>query len=273
MVVKKMSRKTPITITELAAMKTRQEPISCLTVYDYSFASILENAGVEVLLVGDSLGMVIQGHGTTLPVSVEEVIYHTRCVAQGAKTSLIIADMPFGSFQKSSQDAFENAARLLGEGGAHMVKIEGGAVMTETVEFLVARGIPVCGHLGLTPQSVNQLGGFRVQGRLDSTAEELRRDARSLAEAGASLLILEAIPQELGKEITENVSVPTLGIGAGPDTDGQVLVLYDLLGLYPKKSPKFSKNFLEGAGSVQGAIEAFVQAVRAREFPGPEHCL
>ena len=267
-----MERKKPITITELARMKKSAEPISCLTVYDYSFASMMDAAGVEVLLVGDSLGMVIQGNSTTLPVTVDDVIYHTRCVAKGAPSALIMADMPFGSFQKSPEDAFENASRLLGEGGAHMVKIEGGSLMAETVEFLVARGIPVCGHIGLTPQSVNQLGGFKAQGRDADEARALQQDAIHLCEAGASLLILEAMPRELGRSITESVSAPTLGIGAGPDTDGQVLVLYDALGLYPRKSPKFSKNFLDGSVSASQAIKNFVSAVRNREFPAPEHC-
>ena len=252
-------------------MKDRGEPISCLTVYDYSFAHILEQAGVDILLVGDSLGMVIQGHETTLPVSMADVLYHTQCVSRGCNDALVIADMPFGSYQGSPQSAFENAARLVGEGGAHMVKIEGGTAMAETVTFLVDRGIPVCGHIGLTPQSVNQLGGFRVQGREESAAEALRRDARNLAEAGASLLIIEAIPAQLAKSITDSVSIPTVGIGAGPDTDGQVLVLYDVLGLFPRKRPKFSKDFLEGKGAVLEAVKGFVENVRARRFPGPEH--
>ena len=266
-----MTTRSPVTVAQLSAMKRRGERISCLTVYDYSFAHILEQAGVDILLVGDSLGMVIQGHETTLPVSMGDVVYHTQCVSRGCNDALVIADMPFGSYQGSPQSAFENAVRLVGEGGAHMVKIEGGTAMAETVTFLVDRGIPVCGHIGLTPQSVNQLGGFRVQGREESAAEALRRDARNLAEAGASLLIIEAIPAQLAKSITDSVSIPTVGIGAGPDTDGQVLVLYDVLGLFPRKSPKFSKDFLEGKGSVLEAVKVFVEDVRARRFPGPEH--
>ena len=266
-----MTTRSPVTVAQLSAMKRRGERISCLTVYDYSFAHILEQAGVDILLVGDSLGMVIQGHETTLPVSMADVLYHTQCVSRGCNDALVIADMPFGSYQGSPQSAFENAVRLVGEGGAHMVKIEGGTAMAETVTFLVDRGIPVCGHIGLTPQSVNQLGGFRVQGREESAAEALRRDARNLAEAGASLLIIEAIPAQLAKSITDSVSIPTVGIGAGPDTDGQVLVLYDVLGLFPRKSPKFSKDFLEGKGSVLEAVKAFVDDVRARRFPGPQH--
>ena len=266
-----MTTRSPVTVTQLSAMKDRGERISCLTVYDYSFAHILEQAGVDILLVGDSLGMVIQGHETTLPVSMADVLYHTQCVSRGCNDALVIADMPFGSYQGSPQSAFENAVRLVGEGGAHMVKIEGGTAMAETVTFLVDRGIPVCGHIGLTPQSVNQLGGFRVQGREEPAAEALRRDARNLAEAGASLLIIEAIPAQLAKSITDSVSIPTVGIGAGPDTDGQVLVLYDVLGLFPRKSPKFSKDFLEGKGSVLEAVKGFVEDVRARRFPGPEH--
>tara|TARA_Y100001960_G_scaffold326317_1_gene410344 strand:+ start:285 stop:1091 length:807 start_codon:yes stop_codon:yes gene_type:complete len=266
-----MARNSSITVAEISAMKNRGERISCLTVYDYSFAEILDKAGVEILLVGDSLGMVIQGHATTLPTTMNDVVYHTQCVSRGCRNALLIADMPFGSFQGSPQTAFENAVRLMGEGGAHMVKIEGGAVMNETVAFLSERGIPVCGHLGLTPQSVNQFGGFRVQGRQPSAAEELWRDAQSLDEAGVSLLVLEAMPSNLAKEITGSISTPTIGIGAGPHTDGQVLVLYDVLGIYPKKSPKFSKDFLEGKGSVAEAIMAFVGDVRAGRFPGPEH--
>ena len=266
-----MTTRSPVTVTQLSAMKDRGERISCLTVYDYSFAHILEQAGVDILLVGDSLGMVIQGHETTLPVSMADVLYHTQCVSRGCNDALVIADMPFGSYQGSPQSAFENAVRLVGEGGAHMVKIEGGTAMAETVTFLVDRGIPVCGHIGLTPQSVNQLGGFRVQGREEPAAEALRRDARNLAEAGASLLIIEAIPAQLAKSITDSVSIPTVGIGAGPDTDGQVLVLYDVLGLFPRKSPKFSKDFLEGKGSVLEAVKVFVEDVRARRFPGPQH--
>ena len=252
-------------------MKSRGERISMLTVYDYSFAHILDEAGVEILLVGDSLGMVIQGHPTTLPVRLDDVVYHTQCVSRGCKNALVIADMPFGSFQGSPQSAFDSAARLMGEGNAQMVKIEGGAVMVETVAFLVDRGIPVCGHLGLTPQSVNQFGGFRVQGREEWVAEQLRKDARILRDAGASVLILEAVPSGLARDITRSVDVPIVGIGAGPDTDGQILVLYDLLGIYPKKSPKFSKNYLEGTGSVAGAVSAFVEDVRSGQFPGPEH--
>tara|TARA_E500000331_G_scaffold162299_1_gene157299 strand:+ start:656 stop:1462 length:807 start_codon:yes stop_codon:yes gene_type:complete len=266
-----MTTRSSVTVAQLSAMKDRGERISCLTVYDYSFAHILEQAGVDILLVGDSLGMVIQGHETTLPVSMADVLYHTQCVSRGCNDALVVADMPFGSYQGSPQSAFENAVRLVGEGGAHMVKIEGGTAMAETVTFLVDRGIPVCGHIGLTPQSVNQLGGFRVQGREESAAEALRRDARNLAEAGASLLIIEAIPAQLAKSITDSVSIPTVGIGAGPDTDGQVLVLYDVLGLFPRKSPKFSKDFLEGKGSVLEAVKVFVEDVRARRFPGPEH--
>jgi len=266
-----MAGKSPITTTELSVMKVRGERISCLTVYDYSFAHILDRAGVEILLVGDSLGMVVQGHPTTLPVSLEDVVYHTQCVSRGCENALVIADMPFGSFQGSPQSAFDSAARLMSEGKAQMVKIEGGAVMATTVAFLVDRGIPVCGHLGLTPQSVNQLGGFRVQGRQASAAEQLRQDAQSLQDAGASVLVLEAVPSGLAREITQSIKIPTIGIGAGPDTDGQVLVLYDLLGIYPQKSPKFSKNFLDGAGSVSGAVKTFVEDVRSGQFPGPEH--
>ena len=246
-------------------MKARSERICCLTVYDYSFARLLDRAGVEILLVGDSLGMVIQGHPNTLPVGLDDAVYHTRCVARGCENALLIADMPFGSFQGSPQSAFDSAARLMGEGQAHMVKIEGGVVMAETVAFLVDRGVPVCGHLGLTPQSVNQLGGFRVQGRQESAADQLRQDAQSLQEAGASVLVLEAVPSGLAKEITQNLTIP--GIGAGPDTDGQVLVLYDLLEyLSPKKSEIQQELFRQHAGSVSGAVQAFIEDVRSGQF-------
>ena len=252
-------------------MKTRGERICCLTVYDYSFAHMLDRAGVEILLVGDSLGMVIQGHPTTLPVSVDDAVYHTQCVARGCENALLIADMPFGSFQGEPQSAFDSAARLMGEGQAHMVKIEGGAVMAETVAFLVDRGVPVCGHLGLTPQSVNQLGGFRVQGRQESVADQHRHDAQSLQDAGASVLVLEAVPSGLAKEITQSLTIPTIGIGAGPGCDGQVLVNQDMLGLGNGFNPKFLKRYADLRGEVLEAVSRYAEDVRAGDYPGEEH--
>jgi 3-methyl-2-oxobutanoate hydroxymethyltransferase len=252
-------------------MKQAGEKITCLTAYDYSFAHLLDSAGIDTIIVGDSVGMVCQGHETTLPVTLSDMVYHTRCVASGCQRTLIVADMPFLSYEVSPEQTFTNAGRLMKEGCAHVVKIEGGRTMAGTVQFLTERGIPVCGHLGLTPQSVHQLGGFRVQGRDNAAAERLRNDAHDLQEAGASILVLEAIPSELAKDVSAELTIPTIGIGAGPDCDGQVLVLQDMLGIYPRRSPKFSKNFMEGNGSIQAAVEAFIAAVREREFPGPEH--
>jgi 3-methyl-2-oxobutanoate hydroxymethyltransferase len=252
-------------------MKQAGEKITCLTAYDYSFAHLLDSAGIDTIIVGDSVGMVCQGHETTLPVTLSDMVYHTRCVASGCQRTLIVADMPFLSYEVSPEQTFTNAGHLMKEGCAHVVKIEGGRTMAETVRFLTERGIPVCGHLGLTPQSVHQLGGFRVQGRDKAAAERLRNDAHALQEAGASILVLEAIPSELAKDVSAELTIPTIGIGAGPDCDGQVLVLQDMLGIYPRRSPKFSKNFMEGNGSIQAAVEAFIVAVREREFPGPEH--
>ncbi len=261
----------PVTITTLETMKRAGEKITCLTAYDYSFAHLLDSAGIDMIIVGDSVGMVCQGHETTLPVTLDDMVYHTRCVASGCQRTLIVADMPFLSYEVSPEHTFTNAGRLMKEGCAHVVKIEGGRAMAETVRFLTERGIPVCGHLGLTPQSVHQLGGFRVQGRDKAAAERLLNDAHALQEAGASILVLEAIPSELAKDVSAELTIPTIGIGAGPDCDGQVLVLQDMLGIYPRRSPKFSKNFMEGNGSIQAAVKAFIAAVREQEFPGPEH--
>jgi len=241
-----------------------------LTCYDASFAAISDEAGVDMLLIGDSLGMVIQGHDTTLPVTMGEAEYHVRCVARGARRALIIADMPFGSFQQSSEVAFHNAARLMAA-GAQMVKMEGGAVMAKTTAFLVERGIPVCAHIGLTPQSVHALGGYRVQGKDDDAAQRLISDARALEAAGASIVLMEAMPAAVAKRVAQSLTVPTIGIGAGPDVSGQVLVNYDMLDIYPGRKARFVKNFLEGAPSVKAAIEAYVKAVKEKTFPGPEH--
>jgi len=261
----------PVTIATLKGMKHAGEKIACLTAYDYSFAALLERAGLDLVMVGDSLGMTMQGHDSTLPVSVAEMIYHTACVARGVKRALLVGDMPFMSYQKNPEQALANAGRLMRRGGAQVVKLEGGAPMAGTVRFLVERGVPVCGHLGLTPQSVHQLGGYRVQGREAADAERIRSDARALEAAGASLLVLEAVPAALAKTITQELSIPTIGIGAGPDCDGQILVLQDMLGIYPRPSPKFSKNFMEGAASIEDAVKNYVAAVKGRAFPGPEH--
>ncbi|OGI43083.1 MAG: 3-methyl-2-oxobutanoate hydroxymethyltransferase [Candidatus Muproteobacteria bacterium RBG_16_65_31] len=259
-----------VTLATLRELKRAGEKIACLTAYDYSFAALLERAGVDLIMVGDSLGMVVQGHDTTLPVSLAEMVYHSRCVARGVQRALLVADMPFMSYQASPEQALASAGRLMRRGGAQVVKLEGGAPMVETVRFLVARGVPVCAHLGLTPQSVHKLGGYRVQGRDTDDAERIRRDARALEEAGAGLLVLEAVPAALARTITRELSIPTIGIGAGPDCDGQILVLHDMLGIYPKP-PKFSKNFMDGAASIEDAVKNYVAAVKSRAFPGPEH--
>ena len=237
-----------------------------LTCYDASFAALCDQAGVELLLVGDSLGMVVQGHDSTLPVTMDDMEYHVRMVARGSQKALIVADLPFGSYQISPQSAFANAARLM-TAGAQMVKLEGGEVMAETVRFLVERGIPVCGHIGLIPQSVHQLGGYRVQ----RDADRLLHDARAIEQAGAALLVLEAIPAAIGKEVTQALAIPTIGIGAGRDCSGQVLVLHDMLDIYPGRKARFVKNFLAGASGVQDAIKRYVEAVKSGAFPAPEH--
>jgi 3-methyl-2-oxobutanoate hydroxymethyltransferase len=258
-----------ISLSLLKAMHERGEKIAALTGYDASFARVLDAAGVDIVLVGDSLGMVIQGHASTLPVKLAEMAYHTRCVAAGTTRAFIVADLPFGSYQATPAHAFSAAARLMAA-GAHMVKLEGGAVMADTVAFLTARGIPVCAHLGLLPQSVNQLGGYRVQGRDDAAATQMLADARALQNAGAGLLVLESIPATLAAAITAALAIPTIGIGAGGDCSGQVLVLYDALGLYPKP-PRFAKNFLRDAGSIEAAVRSYVEAVKSGAFPGAEH--
>ena len=261
----------PVTVATIKAMKQAREKITCLTAYDYSFASLLDRAGVDLVMVGDSLGMVMQGHDTTLPVTVADMVYHIQCVARGLSRALLIGDMPFMSYQISPEQAMENAGLLMGRGGAHMVKLEGGAVMVETVRFLVERGVPVCAHLGLTPQSVHKFGGYRVQGREEVTAYHIREDARLMEAAGASLVVLEAVPAALATTITAELTIPTIGIGAGVDCDGQVLVLQDMLGLYPRSSPKFSKNFMQGCDSIEMAVRSYVEAVRNGTFPGVEH--
>ena len=259
-----------ITLTTLQKMAEEGSRIAMLTCYDASFAAVLEAAGVDSLLIGDSLGNVLQGHESTLPVTQRDMVYHTQCVARGAKRAFIIGDMPFSTFQVSPQEAFRNAAELMAA-GAHMVKIEGGRPMLDTIEFLTDRGIPVCGHLGLTPQSVHALGGYRVQGRGEDEGQQLLKDAKQLEQAGAGMIVLEAIPAALAGAVTEALKIPTIGIGAGVDCSGQVLVLHDMLDVYPGKKAKFVKNYMRTAGSIQGAVELYVKEVKARTFPGPEH--
>jgi 3-methyl-2-oxobutanoate hydroxymethyltransferase len=257
-------------LSTLRAHYASGEKIAALTCYDASFAALLENNGVEILLVGDSLGMVLQGAESTLAVTLEAMIYHTASVVKGAKSALVMADMPFATSQISPQNTFANAAKLMAA-GAQMVKLEGGIVMQETISFLVQRGIPVCAHLGLTPQSVNQLGGYRVQGKSENDAELLIREAKSVADAGAAMLVLEAIPAELASEITQQIAIPTIGIGAGADCSGQVLVLHDMLGIYPGKKARFVKDFMQGENSIADAIARYVREVKAGRFPTQEH--
>lgn len=259
----------PVTVNTLREMKQAGKKITCLTAYDYSFANLLDRCGVDAVMVGDSLGMTIQGHASTLPVTIDDMAYHCACVARGVTHASIIADLPFGSYQAGPEQAFASAAKLM-QAGAHVVKLEGGAPMIGTVQFLVQRGIPVCAHLGLTPQSVHQLGGYRVQARAAEAAQRLREDAKQLDAAGASLMVLEAVPAALAKTVSAEVSLVTIGIGAGVDTDGQVLVLQDMLGIYPHPSPKFSKNFMQGAESIEAGIKNYIEAVRSKHFPAPE---
>jgi 3-methyl-2-oxobutanoate hydroxymethyltransferase len=260
-----------ISTSTLNKLVTEGHKLTMVTAYDASFAALLDEAGVEIALVGDSLGMVVQGHDSTLPVNMDAAVYHTECVARGAKRVLVLGDLPFGSYQESPQKAYANAARLMAA-GAQMVKIEGGAVMAETTRFIVERGIPVCGHIGLTPQSMHALGGFKVQGKSADAAQVLIHDARALQEAGACMLVIELVPAQVGQEITDALSIPTIGIGAGAACSGQILNLYDMLGIYPGKPMRFVKNFMQGASSVQDALTRFVSEVKSGAFPGPEHC-
>jgi len=258
-----------LSLTSLRKMKAAQEKIAVLTAYDASFSHALEQSGIDVILVGDSLGMVIQGQESTVPVTVDDMVYHTANVVRGSETAFIIADMPFMSYANADQ-AISNAARLMAEGGAQMIKLEGGKVIADTVQQLSARGIPVCAHLGLLPQSVHRLGGYIVQGREAAAADELVADAISLQQAGADMLVLECVPAELAARVTSELSIPVIGIGAGKDCDGQVLVLYDMLGLTPGRRPRFSHDFLADTGAIQAAISKYVQAVKSGTFPSPE---
>ena len=258
------------TISTLNRMKSEGEKIAVITSYDASFTRQVEQAGMDVILVGDSLGMVVQGHESTLPVTVADMVYHTANVMRVSERCMVIADMPFMSHGTPGQ-ALDTAGRLMKEGGAHMVKIEGGAPQIETVKHLTDRAVPVCGHLGLTPQSIHQLGAYRVQGRDEHNAERILQDAVALQEAGVQLLVLECVPALLAEEVTRAVDIPTIGIGAGVETDGQVLVLYDMLGITRDATPTFVKNFLADTGNISAALSAYVKAVKEKSFPAAEH--
>lgn len=259
-----------VTINTLQSLKQQGEKFAVLTAYDASMAHFVSEAGVEVILVGDSLGMVIQGHDSTLPVTIEQMAYHTATVKRGSKGSLIIADMPFMSY-RTEEHTLDNAMELM-QAGAHMVKLEGGEWLCDTFALLAERGIPACAHLGLTPQSVNKFGGYKVQGKDADQAQQILADALMLQEAGADLLVLECVPTSLAKHITESVDIPVIGIGAGPYTDGQVLVSYDMLGITPQRTPKFTKNFLaQSGGDISAAFRLFVKEVKAGKFPAEEH--
>jgi 3-methyl-2-oxobutanoate hydroxymethyltransferase len=262
----------PVTLFELGKMRAQGHKISMLTCYDSSFAALMSSCGVETILIGDSLGNVVQGRTSTLAVSLDDMVYHTECVSRGARRSFVLSDMPFGSYQGSPSQAMTSAVRLLAA-GAQMVKLEGGLYMAETIRFLVERGVPVCAHIGLTPQSVHQLGGYRVQGKSDTDAARLKADALALEQAGAALMVMEMVPTALAKEITQSLSsMATIGIGAGPHCHGQVLVMHDMLGVFPGKTARFVRNFMQGASSIEQAITDYVKAVRDGSYPAPEHC-
>ncbi|PHV30128.1 3-methyl-2-oxobutanoate hydroxymethyltransferase [Janthinobacterium sp. BJB312] len=259
-----------VTIHTLATLRAAGEKITMLTCYDASFASLMDRCGVEILLIGDSLGMVCNGHSSTLPVTVAELAYHTASVARGSKSAMIVADLPFGAYG-TPETAYANAVILM-QAGAHMIKIEGGAWLAETVRFLSERGIPICAHIGLTPQFVHQLGGYKVQGKSTESAAELKNDALVLQNAGAAIVLMEAMPTQLGKEVTDMLTIPTIGIGAGPDCSGQVLVMHDMLGVFPGRKARFVRNFMEGAASIDDAVTGYVKAVKDGSFPALEHC-
>ncbi len=256
-----------ITVPEFRAAKGRGAKLAVVTAYDYTSARLTDEAGVDAILVGDSVGMVVQGHPTSLPVTLDEMIYHTRCVIRGTKRALVVADLPFLTYQVSTKQAVRNAGRLLKEAGAHAVKLEGGVRMRNAIRACVEAGIPVMGHIGLTPQAVHQLGGFKVQ----RDAEQLLADAAAVQDAGAFSMVVESVPSDLGAQITASVSVPTIGIGAGAACDGQVLVFHDMMGLFPDFKPKFAKRYADLGGAVRGAVEAYCREVRAGTFPAAEH--
>ncbi len=263
-----MNHETPLTINHIQEMKRQGEKIAMLTCYDAVFARTMDEAGVDIILVGDSMGMVVQGMNSTVAVSVDDIAYHTRCVARGVERAFLLADMPFGSYHNESS-AMNNAVQLLSSGSA-MVKLEGAGPMITIAEYLVSRGVPVCGHLGLTPQSVHQLGGFKVQAREGEAASQLMEDALALQMAGAQMLVLECVPASLGREVSAQLDIPLIGIGAGADCDGQVLVMHDMLGL-GGRVPRFVANFMQGSQSIGAAFENFVSDVRSGRFPAKEH--
>lgn len=264
------TREHRVTVRSLAARKRKAEPFTMLTAYDFTFARIFDEAGVDVLLVGDSLGNVVQGHDTTLPVTLDDVIYHTRAVCRGVRRAMIVGDMPFGSYQVGVEDAVRSAIRLVQEGGAHAVKLEGGVAVADSIRHIVAAQIPVMGHVGLTPQSVNQMGGFRVQGRGDEGRHQVIEDALAVQEAGAFAVVLEGIPKELGREISELLTIPTIGIGAGVHCDAQVLVMHDLLGLNDW-TPSFVKQYGNLGQQASMATRSYIDEVINRKFPDEEH--
>jgi 3-methyl-2-oxobutanoate hydroxymethyltransferase len=264
------STRPPVTLSTLHSMKEKGEKIASLTCYDASFAALVDESDTDIVLVGDSLGMVIQGHDTTVPVTMDDIVYHCRAVARGLNRPFLLADMPFMSYP-SKEHALKNAVRLMQEGGAKMVKLESGSGQAEIVEFLANHDIAVCAHLGLRPQSVHKTGGFRVQGREQAAAERMIRDAKTLESAGADLVLLECIPPALGKAVTDELHVPVIGIGAGPHVDGQILVLYDILDITTGRKPRFVRNFMEGAGNNLVALKNYVKAVKSGEYPAPEH--
>ncbi len=261
----------PVNVSTLRKMKSEGEPIACLTAYDASYANLVDAAGSDLVLVGDSLGMVVQGYDTTVPVTVDDIIYHTRAVARGLRRAFLVADMPFMSYTEPGQ-ALDNAVRLMQDGGAMMVKLEGGDGQLDIVDHLARHDIPVCAHLGLKPQSVHKIGGFRVQGREPDKAQEMLKSAGRLQDAGADIVLLECVPNEVGKSITQALDVPVIGIGAGPDVDGQILVLYDVLDITQGRTPRFVQNFQQDHTSPLAALSAYVAAVKDRSYPKPEHC-
>jgi 3-methyl-2-oxobutanoate hydroxymethyltransferase len=265
------SDKPPVTISTLEKMKADGTAIACLTAYDASFANLVDEAGVDLVLAGDSLGMVIQGHPTTVPVTVDDVVYHCKAAARGLTRSFLVGDLPFLSYT-TPQEAMVNSRRLMQEGRAKMVKLEGGAMQVDIVEYLASRDVPVCAHIGLKPQSVHKLGGFKIQGRDKATAKQMLADAKALENAGADIVLLECIPNELAAGITSELKVPVIGIGAGPDVDGQILVLYDILNITIGRKPRFAKDFTIGGRSPIDAVRAYVEAVRNGDYPAPEHC-
>jgi 3-methyl-2-oxobutanoate hydroxymethyltransferase len=260
-----------VTVPEVVGRKQQGEKITCLTAYDYSLARILDEARIDIILVGDSVGCVFQGQPNTLPVTLDEMIYHTRAVARGNKRALLVSDMPFLSYQVSREQAIKNAGRLLQEGGAEAVKLEGGGAINKTIEAIVAIGIPVMGHVGLTPQSVHRFGGYKVQGKSKEQRQQVMADALAVEAAGAFAVVLEGIPLDLAREITERLSIPTIGIGAGPHCDGQVLVIHDMLGLFDDFTPKFVKRYADLKPLLIGAVQGFIKEVREEVFPGKEH--